>query len=756
MVNACCLSIDYSSQDQHSAIDNVNLDPLDIGHFINKSPTISNENKYNLIKNPWIPSENFKFPLVVQGNKNRKFQRDWLNKFLWLSYSAKDCGAYFRLCVLFGRDVGGLGDQKLGVLTLQPLSKYKNAVADFKKHSTLNYHALAIVKSDHFCATYEGNDISVDVQLDSNLRKQIAINRKKILPIVKTILFCRKQNIALRGHRHETGNIFNQNSNLIENDGNFRALLRFRIESGDSDLSDHLQNSNKNATFISAVTQNDIIQSDETTDTSHVEQLSISIRFVDFDSKTIREDFIKFLKVVDLSGEALGKTISELLEQIGLSLTNLRGQGYDGAANMSGKFKGTQAYISKHQPLATYVHCLNLVLVKACPVQPVRNTIGIDEEVINFIRDSPKILEIFKSENKKHCPNLNSGILIKLCATRWVEHHEAFIRFNQMLPAIISFLEYMIESFDGQTLTKVNGLYNSILRFDFLLTLQIIINTMNITLPLSRKLQTPTFDISEAQTLIQSALTVLKNQRNENDFKDIFKKSEDLANRFNIEVKISRIANKQRNRLNISSESNTPENAALLYTTDLPGTFEELEGELKTWKAIWKEKPVDELPSTAMETIFLPLMNYYPNIKRLLILFATIPVTTCTSERSFSSLKRIKTYLRSTMGENRLNGLALLNIHPEIIIKPEEVVNTYANKHPRRKNIEGLVKDLLDSPYGSEKEESLNASNAEEDLLNTTYDVNVQESDTVEEESFVRKRKKTCKTTRLEQKCSTN
>jgi signal recognition particle subunit SEC65 len=33
---------------------------------------------------------------------------------------------------------------------------------------------------------------------------------------------------------------------------------------------------------------------------------------------------------------------------------------------------------------------------------------------------------------------------------------------------------------------------------------------------------------------------------------------------------------------------------------------------------------------------------------------------------------------------HRLNRLALLNIHPEIIIKPEEVVDAYANKHPRR------------------------------------------------------------------------
>uniref|UniRef100_A0A2S2NV27 Repressor of the inhibitor of the protein kinase n=1 Tax=Schizaphis graminum TaxID=13262 RepID=A0A2S2NV27_SCHGA len=115
--------------------------------------------------------------------------------------------------------------------------------------------------------------------------------------------------------------------------------------------------------------------------------------------------------------------------------------------------------------------------------------------------------------------------------------------------------------------------------------------------------------------------------------------------------------------------------AALLFTTDLPGTFDELEGELKTWHVIWKEKPEDELPFTVLDTIFLPLMDFYPNIKRLLLIFATIPVTTCISERSFSSLKRIKTYLRSTMGENRLNGLALLNIHPEIIINPEEVVD---------------------------------------------------------------------------------
>jgi len=62
----------------------------------------------------------------------------------------------------------------------------------------------------------------------------------------------------------------------------------------------------KKATYFS-------ILADKTTGTSHLEQLSFSIRYVDFDLKTICENFIKFLKVIDLSGEAFGKTINEFI-----------------------------------------------------------------------------------------------------------------------------------------------------------------------------------------------------------------------------------------------------------------------------------------------------------------------------------------------------------------------------------------------------------------------------------------------------------
>lgn len=47
-------------------------------------------------------------------------------------------------------------------------------------------------------------------------------------------------------------------------------------------------------------------------------------------------------------------------------------------------------------------------------------------------------------------------------------------------------------------------------------------------------------------------------------------------------------------------------------------------------------------------------------------------------ERYFSSIKRLKTYLRNTTSENRLYGLALLNIHRELIIQLEDVLNQLA------------------------------------------------------------------------------
>lgn len=62
---------------------------------------------------------------------------------------------------------------------------------------------------------------------------------------------------------------------------------------------------------------------------------------------------------------------------------------------------------------------------------------------------------------------------------------------------------------------------------------------------------------------------------------------------------------------------------------------------------------------------FYNLKNIFPQIFSLFKIYLTIPVSSAEAERSFSCLKRIKTWLRSTMSQDRLSGLAVLQIERE-------------------------------------------------------------------------------------------
>lgn len=60
----------------------------------------------------------------------------------------------------------------------------------------------------------------------------------------------------------------------------------------------------------------------------------------------------------------------------------------------------------------------------------------------------------------------------------------------------------------------------------------------------------------------------------------------------------------------------------------------------------------------------VPLARQILNeVKKLLRIYLTIPVTTATAEGSFSALRRMKSYLRSTMTQQRLNNVMLLHVH---------------------------------------------------------------------------------------------
>ncbi|MCI0139915.1 hAT transposon family protein, partial [Enterococcus faecalis] len=61
-------------------------------------------------------------------------------------------------------------------------------------------------------------------------------------------------------------------------------------------------------------------------------------------------------------------------------------------------------------------------------------------------------------------------------------------------------------------------------------------------------------------------------------------------------------------------------------------------------------------------------------------------VSTASAERSFSTLRRLKTYLRNTMSDTRLTGLALMNIHFDVEIDSEDILRQFDATGRRRIN----------------------------------------------------------------------
>lgn len=278
----------------------------------------------------------------------------------------------------------------------------------------------------------------------------------------------------------------------------------------------------------------------------------------------IKENFICFVPVYECTGENLANTIIQKLKEVGLSLEFLRGQGYDGGANMSGKYRGVQARILNLQPKATYTHCashrLNLTLLKACNILCIKKLFSTVKEISNFVRDSPKRVDLFKKKIIEVLPSSKTVLLVKLCETRWVESHEAIIRFSDMLIPIVQFLEDMTLNSDGNVLSKCNGLLHSILTFEFILALEVAVEILSLTLPISRKLQDPGLDLTKCIEIIQTALDVLKNKRQNATFNNIFNRAVSKAGNLNIEVKIPRICKRQINRSNdITSSLETDE-----------------------------------------------------------------------------------------------------------------------------------------------------------------------------------------------------
>ena len=487
------------------------------------------------------------------------------------------------------------------------------------------------------------------------------------------------------------------------------------------------------------------ILADEVADVSNTEQLSLVLRYVD-DDNNIREEFVDFLPCKDgTSGQAIADLILERIRQYGLDPALIRGQGYDGAGNMSGKFRGCAACISRSCPKAVYVHCyshvLNLCIAKACELQVVRNVVGTLNQVCLFFNNSPKRQALLEHTISQMPEPSKRQKLVDQCRTRWVAKHDSFHVFGKLYESVVETFEEIVspnnhQKWNNETIAAANSLKVATTQWQFLIGFIVAKRGLEYAKMLTVSLQLRAKDIAKAFNEATTVIKALEDIRKNVDATHMawHEEAAQLGCKVGVVPAVPRLCGRQRNRDNTPAEdcvayyrrtltipfldqvimemnsrfSDTQKKAVLglslvptamegnwkakaeelaqFYFDDLPDP-DNLSAELHCWQLKWDEYQ-REKPNDPRTTLPHADCAFFQNIRELLKVTCTLPVTSCECERSNSALKRLKTYLRSTMGHERLSGLALLTVHYDVEIDTEDVLNHFARKNPRRMELD--------------------------------------------------------------------
>lgn len=291
--------------------------------------------------------------------------------------------------------------------------------------------------------------------IDASL--QIAINQKKekwrhMLRVhIDIIMFCAENNLALRGSNEKIGE---------PGSGIFLSIVNM-IAKYNPTLKTHIDSHKKGSTFyFSPLIQNELIEImgtvvktqiikevkiakyfsilfDCTPDVSHQEQMSQILRYVKvFNGKvSIEEHFIDFIHSHEKTGEGLANEILQKLKLDGLDIANVRGQGYDNGANMSGKYNGVQAKIQQINKYAQVIPCaahsLNLAGVNAASItSDMIIFFGIVQKLFTFFSGSTIRWEVLMK---------NINISLKCHAdTRWSSKAKAVNTLHTQLPQVVT------------------------------------------------------------------------------------------------------------------------------------------------------------------------------------------------------------------------------------------------------------------------------------------------------------------------------
>lgn len=205
---------------------------------------------------------------------------------------------------------------------------------------------------------------------------------------------------------------------------------------------------------------------DESSDCSRKEQMAVVLRFVDKDG-VVKERFVGLVHVTDTSALSLKSAIDAFFAKHGLSLTQVRGQGYDGASNMSGKFNGLKSLILSENESAFYIHCfahqLQLVVVAVAKKhEGVKDFFELLALLVTVVNSSCKRKDMIRESHKQRIQEevgndeivtgkgLNQEIsLVRVGDTRWNSHHRTIMSLIGLFPEVVKVLEYVKEDGDN-------------------------------------------------------------------------------------------------------------------------------------------------------------------------------------------------------------------------------------------------------------------------------------------------------------------
>ena len=260
---------------------------------------------------------------------------------------------------------------------------------------------------------------------------------------------------------------------------------------------------------------------DKSVDVSDKEHMAVVLRYVDR-SGAIKERLIGVVHVKETSASCIKTNIDYLFEKYGLTMKQVRGQGYDGASNMRGEFNGLRALIMRENISKYYVHCfarqLQLVIVAVVKKNDdVSDFFDMLSLLINVGGASCKRKDMIRDSQQKRvkkaigCDQLSTGTglnqeqsLQRAGDTRWGSHYKTLLSIKNLFPDVIGVLNYV--SKDGPNDGKkrqARGLLDYVKDFDFVFHLHFMLLILGHAYALSISLQRKDKDILEAMVEVE-------------------------------------------------------------------------------------------------------------------------------------------------------------------------------------------------------------------------------------------------------------